>query len=31
MIDWRKDVDTALEEAERENRPVLLDFTAAPL
>lgn len=31
MIDWRKDVDAALEEAERENRPLLLDFTAAPL
>jgi uncharacterized protein YyaL (SSP411 family) len=31
MIDWRKDVDAALEEAEREDRPLLLDFTAAPL
>ena len=31
MIDWRKDVDAALEEAKREHRPVLLDFTAAPL
>jgi len=31
MIDWRTDVDAALEEAEREDRPVLLDFTAAPL
>ena len=31
MIDWRKDVDAALKEAEREKRPVLLDFTAAPL
>lgn len=31
MIDWRKDVDAALEEAEGENRPLLLDFTAAPL
>lgn len=31
MIDWRKDVDAALTEAEQEGRPVLLDFTAAPL
>jgi hypothetical protein len=31
MTDWRKDVDDALEEAEREHRPLLLDFTAAPL
>jgi uncharacterized protein YyaL (SSP411 family) len=31
MIDWRKDVDAALEEAEQEDHPVLLDFTAAPL
>jgi hypothetical protein len=31
MIEWREDVDAALEEAGRTNRPVLLDFTAAPL
>lgn len=31
MIDWREDVDAALEEAKRSERPVLLDFTAAPL
>lgn len=31
MLEWRDDVDAALEEAEREERPVLLDFTAAPL
>jgi hypothetical protein len=31
MIEWRTDVDSALEEAGRANRPVLLDFTAAPL
>ena len=30
-IDWRRDVDTALEDAGREGRPVLLDFSAAPL
>jgi hypothetical protein len=31
MIEWRTDADSALEEAGREGRPVLLDFTAAPL
>jgi thiol:disulfide interchange protein len=31
MIDWQHDVDAALQEAEQEHRPVLLDFTAAPL
>ena len=31
MIDWREDVDAALEEAKGAERPVLLDFTAAPL
>lgn len=31
MLDWREDVDAALEEAKRTERPVLLDFTAAPL
>ena len=30
MIQWREDVDEALEDAAREQRPVLLDFTAAP-
>jgi hypothetical protein len=30
MIEWRTDVDAALEEA-RSERPLLLDFTAAPL
>ena len=30
MIQWREDVDEALEDAVREQRPVLLDFTAAP-
>ena len=30
MIQWREDVDGALEDARREDRPVLLDFTAAP-
>jgi hypothetical protein len=31
MIDWREDVDAALAEAASTHRPVLLDFTAAPL
>ncbi len=31
MLDWREDVDPALEEAKRAERPALLDFTAAPL
>jgi hypothetical protein len=31
MIAWREDVDAALAEAARSERPLLLDFTAAPL
>jgi hypothetical protein len=31
MIDWREDVDAALAEAGQNGRPVLLDFTAAPV
>jgi hypothetical protein len=30
-ITWRHDVDETLEEAARRSRPVLLDFSAAPL
>lgn len=30
MIQWREDVDAALEDAAAQQRPVLLDFTAAP-
>ena len=30
-ITWRHDVDAALEEAKRTNKPVLLDFSAAPM
>ena len=30
MIQWREDVDAALEDAAGQQRPVLLDFTAAP-
>jgi hypothetical protein len=29
-IQWQHDVDAALNEAERINRALLLDFTAAP-
>jgi hypothetical protein len=31
MIDWQTDADAALAEAARTHRPVLLDFTAAPM
>jgi hypothetical protein len=30
-INWVKDVDSALAEARRARRPVLLDFSAAPM
>jgi len=30
-IQWRKDVDAALSEAKVARKPVLLDFSAAPL
>jgi uncharacterized protein YyaL (SSP411 family) len=29
-IPWNKDVDAALQRARQENKPVLLDFSAAP-
>jgi thioredoxin-related protein len=29
-ITWGRDVDVALEQAKREHRPILIDFTAAP-
>jgi thiamine pyrophosphate-dependent acetolactate synthase large subunit-like protein len=29
-VEWRKDVDAALEEAKANNRPLLIDFSAAP-
>ena len=31
MITWRHDIDTVLEEARIQNKPVLLDFSAAPM
>ena len=30
-IQWLDNVDQALERAKRENKPLLLDFTAAPM
>jgi hypothetical protein len=30
-IEWRKDVDAALKEAKQAARPLLLDFSAAPM
>lgn len=29
-IEWRRDVDAALADAKSANKPLLLDFTAAP-
>jgi uncharacterized protein YyaL (SSP411 family) len=29
-VDWSEDVDQALVEAKKEDRPLLLDFSAAP-
>ena len=30
-IQWRRDVDRVLEEAKSVKKPVLLDFSAAPM
>lgn len=30
-IEWRKDVDATLQDAARSRRPLLLDFSAAPM
>ena len=30
-IEWRTDVDAALAEAQTARRPLILDFTAAPM
>lgn len=30
LINWLKDVDAALAQAQEENKPVLMDFSAAP-
>jgi uncharacterized protein YyaL (SSP411 family) len=29
-INWQRDVDAAFAQATRDNKPLLLDFTAAP-
>lgn len=29
-ISWQRDVDAAIAQAKRDNKPLLLDFTAAP-
>jgi uncharacterized protein YyaL (SSP411 family) len=31
QINWIKDVDAGLNEAKQKNKPVLLDFSAAPM
>lgn len=31
QINWRKDVDQALKDAQAQNRHLLLDFSAAPM
>ena len=30
-IQWRKDIDDAIREARESGRPLLLDFSAAPM
>lgn len=30
-ITWQKDIDAALKDAAKANKPVLLDFSAAPM
>lgn len=30
-INWRDDADAALADAKREDRPLLIDFSAAPM
>ena len=30
-VQWEKDIDTGLARAQKENRAVLLDFSAAPM
>ena len=29
-VQWTKDIDAALQEAQKTARPILLDFSAAP-
>lgn len=30
LVNWIKDADAALEQAKAQNKPVLIDFSAAP-
>jgi hypothetical protein len=30
-INWQRDIDAALEQASQAGKPVLLDFSAAPM
>ncbi len=30
-VNWNKDIDAALNQAKQQNRPLLLDFSAAPM
>jgi hypothetical protein len=30
-VSWNKNVDSALQQAARENKPLFLDFSAAPM
>jgi hypothetical protein len=31
LVNWNKDVDAALNQAKQQNKPLLLDFSAAPM
>ena len=30
LVNWKKDLDAALAEAKTQNKPLLIDFSAAP-
>ena len=30
LVNWTRDVDAALDQAKRDAKPVLIDFSAAP-
>jgi uncharacterized protein YyaL (SSP411 family) len=30
LVNWIRDADAALQQAQREGKPVLIDFSAAP-
>jgi uncharacterized protein YyaL (SSP411 family) len=31
QINWRRDIDQALKDARAQRKPILLDFSAAPM